>query len=656
MKKEADLKSEKMISLFSFGLIVVAVIVLTSMIYIFNVTVQRAERLDQLENQRSYCELAVQELLTASDDLTTEVRGYSADGQLRHLQNFWQEVDESRKRDKAIEKLLHSNLTEKERTHVLRAKSYSDGLIVHEAWSMRMLAEANGEALQNLPEQVQLVELSADDEKLSPAEKRVRAHAYLFGQDYTRSKSRIREMVNAFNVDLSKRLEYNTSSMLNANRQANRYALWSISLLMALMMALTYVYIRLVRQKNQQLKQALLEAEAASSAKSYFTSRMSHEIRTPLNAVLGYLHLAEQNEDSAQKTGFLVKCKIAATNLLGIVNDVLDLSAIENGRMQLAALPYSVTKLLQEMQIVYASIAASRGITLTVKQEKIVHEVVIGDRMRLNQILNNLMSNSLKFTPAGGTITLKGEQENLGDLVRMTYTVSDTGIGMNKDFLPHIYDAYEQEDVGIHQRYGGSGLGMSIVKSLVDFMQGTITVTSEKGQGSTFVVTIDSPVADQAAVAGLEGSDASNPGRAEACGRELVNAKCLLGMKLLLAEDNAMNMEIAKAILKKAGAQVTGAANGRIALQMFTASAPGTFDAILMDIIMPELNGYETTKQIRSSRHPDAAAIPIIAMSANAFASDVKQSLAAGMNDHVAKPIVVKRLLQALLKYYHKEE
>ena len=214
MKKDAVFKTEKAISFFSLALIIAALFVLTGMVYILNATVLRAERLDRLEIQRSQAELAVQELVAASDYLTSEVRWYESTGKREHLVNFWQEVEETRSRDKAIEKLLHTNLTEKERTHVLRAKSYSDSLLASEAWSMRMLAEANGEEINQLPRRVQEVELNPDEKALSAADKKRQAHNFLFGQEYARSKNLIQAMVSDFNVDLSKRLEYSVSAML----------------------------------------------------------------------------------------------------------------------------------------------------------------------------------------------------------------------------------------------------------------------------------------------------------------------------------------------------------------------------------------------------------------------------------------------------------
>lgn len=226
----------------------------------------------------------------------------------------------------------------------------------------------------------------------------------------------------------------------------------------------------------------------------------------------------------------------------------------------------------------------------------------------------------------------------------MCFEVSDTGIGMSPDFLSHIYDAYEQESAAIHQKYGGSGLGMSIVKSLVDLMQGTIDVASVPGEGSTFRVAFD------AAVAGGAGSEAALERRGAPQTQPDAGAD-LKGMRILVAEDNLINLEIARKILSTAGAEVHSAPDGRKAVDIFEASEPGFFDAVLMDIIMPEMDGYEATRQIRGSNHADGASIPIIAMSANAFESDVRRSLESGMNGHIAKPVDVPLLLATLQKY-----
>lgn len=632
-------KSEKILSLFSFVLIAIAFFVLVSMGLILQTAANRAEILDNLENDRAYCENSITELINASDYLTTECWGYASDGDVQHMHNFWQEVEVDKTRDKAVQKLMHTNLTEEEKTHIMRAKAYSDGLIAGETWSMRMLSENYGIPEKDMPPRVREIVLNPYEQALPPAEKKIRAQAYLYGPEYSHNKSMIRQMVYAFNSDLSKRLEYETTSAMTDNKSANRYSVMVVMLLMVLMMISFFAYEKFMRRKNKELAFALEKAEAASSAKSYFTSRMSHEIRTPLNAVLGYLHIAEESGDPGVQAESLKKSRISAMNLLNIVNDVLDLSAIETGKMELVVEPYSVRRILQDMQVIYTALAAKKDVQFHIITENIDRDRLMGDRMRLNQILTNLMSNALKFTSGGGRIEMRACQEINGPWVYMTFIVTDTGIGMAPEFLPHIFDAYEQEDTSIHQRFGGSGLGMSIVKSLIDKMGGTISVQSEKGKGSTFTVTLKQKTAPAAE---------EKPVRTD---EETMAAPDLSGLHILLAEDNAMNLEIAQAILGEAGVSIVPAANGKEAVQLFLQAPPGTFDLILMDIIMPEMDGYEATRQIRQSDHAEAKSIPIIAMSANAFASDVQKSIQAGMNDHVAKPIDIAVLFATLRRY-----
>ena len=647
MKHGFTFKSKKFTVSFSAVILITALLVLFGMGMLLKSSSERMEALDHLEGDRGYCERAITELEASSGYLTAEVWGYAVDGDVSHLQNYWQEVEVKRTRDTALEKLLHTNLTEEERTHMMRAKAYSDGLIYGEVWSMRMLAEGYGESERDMPQQVRRVVLSAREKALSREEKLHRGRSYLFGREYAERKNMIMDMVNAFNEDLTKRLDRETKAMRETNRAANRYAVAVVVLLLAFMGILLFSYVRLMRHKNRELELALAKAEAASTAKSYFTSRMSHEIRTPLNAVLGYLHIAEKSTDEADRADSLHKSRVAAANLLHIVNDVLDLSAIENGKMQLAREPYNVCQLMDDLQVVYASLAKQKGILFQAVAQ-VEKEWLRGDAMRVNQILTNLLSNALKFTAAGGQVTLQVSQQ-LTAGCRIFYRVEDTGIGMSEDFLEHIFDAYEQEDGTIHQRFGGTGLGTSIVKSLVDRMGGTIEVTSQKGKGSVFQVMLPGELLPAEEI---EKADAMRRQARAAAGDGMpAEAAPLQGMHILLAEDNAMNTEIAQNVLESMGASVRCAQNGREAVEIFNSSVPGSLDVILMDIIMPEMDGYTATRNIRGSLHPDAARIPVVAMSANAFASDVRKSLESGMNAHLAKPIDVPVLRETLRNY-----
>lgn len=624
---------EKRITLFSAVLIALALLTLLAMLFILRNTARRAQRVNEMESAREESVLTINDLSDASDYLTAEIWAYATDGNLLHISNYWNEVEITRTRDKAIERLFHSDLTAQERTHVLRAKAYSDALIVGEAWSMRLLAESYGVPEGKMPPRLRSVELTAAEEALSAGEKLQRAQRYLFGADYAASKRNIRGMVSAFNADLSARLAASTADALDSNRTVGTYSVAAVVAMMLLMAGLICVYSRMADRKNRQLTAALEDARAASSAKSYFTSRMSHEMRTPLNAVLGYLHIAQTDSDPARRESYLEKSRLAATSLLGIVNDVLDLAAIESGKMQFAREPYSVSGLLKEAGTVYAGMADSRSVRLSVSVGDLCSDAVVGDKMRVNQVLANLLSNALKFTPAGGAVELTADQKETDGALETTYVVRDTGIGMSPDFLPHIFDAYEQESAAIHGRYGGTGLGMSIVKNLVDRMGGTIAIESEKGVGSVFSVTLRDPAA---------AAPPAPPHTEPVC-----EEGSLRGMRLLVAEDNEMNIEIVRLILTRAGAEVTEARDGVQAVQTFLASPPGTFDAVLMDIIMPRMDGYAATRSIRAAPRSDAA-VPIIAMSANAFASDVAQALEAGMSAHTAKPIDVQKLIATL--------
>ena len=640
-------KNDKAISLFSIVLIAVTLLALVTMLLILRSVSARAREIDEMEGNRAYCATAISEFSDASDNMTSNVWGYAADGDISHMESYWTEVEVSQTRDKAIEKLLHSSLTAQERTHVMRAKAYSDALIEGETWSMRMLAESYGVPENQMPRRVRETALQADEEALPAAEKKERAQQYLFGSEYAKSKQMIREMVSAFNADLSGRLADSTAAALKVDENASRYSVAAVVLLMLLVVLLIYTFSRTVGKKNRQLTAALEEAQAASSAKSYFTSRMSHEIRTPLNAVMGYLHLAQTADDPKEREAGIEKSQLAAKNLLGIVNDVLDLSAIESGRMQLSSQPYRVSALVSDLQMVYSGIAESKKLNFTAECGGLLHDTLRGDRMRVNQILTNLMSNAVKFTPEGGSVTLRARQEEGVDGVRTVYTVEDTGIGMSPEFLPHIFDAYEQESAEIHGRFGGSGLGMSIVKNLTDIMGGSVSVESEKDRGSRFTIELHDPAADESELPARPPENAAEK-RASEDGR-------LRGMKILLAEDNEMNREIARHILTRAGAEVTAARDGEEALRAFADAPAGSFDAVLMDIIMPKMNGYEATRAIRASGKADAGEIPIIAMSANAFTSDIQKSLDAGMNAHTAKPIDVKVLLDTLERFWKKK-
>lgn len=399
-------------------------------------------------------------------------------------------------------------------------------------------------------------------------------------------------------------------------------------------------YLELLEAKNLELERAAKQALAASEAKSSFLSRMSHEIRTPLNAILGFTRLALQPDKHNCHNEYLQKISYSSELLLGIVNDVLDMSAIENQKLKLDNSPFQLSKILQELQSIYSAQCQDKNINFRLHCDAAGHDVLLGDSLRLQQILSNLLSNAVKFTESGGQITLSITQqqaEAAGKTV-LLLVVSDTGCGMSEQMLAQVFQPFEQEDGSTARKYGGSGLGLSIVKYLVEAMGGSVSVHSVKDSGSTFTVRLTLPYAENITAAG------SGTGTAQS----------LHGLHLLLAEDNLLNQELCLELLQSRGISSDCAGNGQEALELFSGSAPGTYDLILMDIQMPVMDGYQATQAIRASSYPQAQTIPIISLSADAFTEDIQRAYASGMDAHVSKPIVPEELFAAIERLVQK--
>lgn len=371
--------------------------------------------------------------------------------------------------------------------------------------------------------------------------------------------------------------------------------------------------------------------------KTSFLSNVSHDMRTPLNAVLGYSNLALQSNDKKTMAEYIRKIERSGGTLLELVNDTLDLSKIETGEIILKPEPTTCQNVIQKILTSVKPLMDEKRIEFVFDNSRAKMANINVDTLRVSEIFTNLLSNAVKFTPAGGRIDFiviceKIENGRLYDKI----IVRDSGYGMSRDFLPNVFEPFAQERTEKTADIGGSGLGLSIVKRLVDIMGGTIDVKSELGKGTEFTVTIDFEIVDE------EPSDA----------RDMETSKeDIAGKHVLLCEDNSVNIEIAKALLEMASVDVTCAVNGKIGLELFESSAKGDFDAIFMDIRMPVMDGYTAAIGIRGSDHPDAKSIPIIAMSADAYDDDVKKCLEVGMNDHIAKPIDQEKLYSVLAKY-----
>lgn len=381
------------------------------------------------------------------------------------------------------------------------------------------------------------------------------------------------------------------------------------------------------QKSKAQIEEALARAEAANEAKTLFLANMSHDIRTPINGIMGMVTLARKEPMSEELAQYLKKIDVASHHLLSLINDVLDMSRIESGKAEILCEPTDLRVIADNCYSIVQGQLEGRNLTFVKNCEGLEHPQVLADVLHIRQVLINILGNAVKFTPDGGTVTFETRELSFdGSRGEYEFCIRDTGIGMSEDFLAHIFEAFSQEHTGSRANYQGTGLGMTITKQLVTLMGGTVTVESAPGQGSTFTVRLPLNADPQ----GKPSSAAPEPGELPASIR---------GLHILLAEDNDLNMEIAKSLLQEEGAVVTGAENGRIAVEWFANSPAGTFDVILMDIMMPEMNGYEATRAIRALEREDAATIPIIAMTANAFAEDKIKAMEAGMNAHTAKPI-----------------
>ena len=398
-----------------------------------------------------------------------------------------------------------------------------------------------------------------------------------------------------------------------------------------------------MEESNKKLKkakdittEALQTAENANKAKTDFLSNMSHDIRTPMNAIIGMTSLIRHDAGDKDKViEYADKIDISSQHLLGIINDVLDMSKIEAGKTVFKYTDFSILDFITELNTIFHSQIDEKKQTLTITKENIRHEWVNGDQVHLMQIFSNLVSNAVKYTQEGGKIQFLVEECETKSSVYAKYRflVSDNGMGMSADFKETIFDPFTRAESSMTNKIQGTGLGMAITRNLVKAMGGTIDLESELGQGSCFEVLIDMRIAEERtiALAAQEEIDEQDD-------------NILQGMRFLCAEDNELNAEILMELLKIEGAECIICENGERVLETFEQSAPGDYDMILMDVQMPVMNGYEATKAIRRSSHELAMTIPIIAMTANAFSEDIQHSLAAGMNAHISKPVEMKVL------------
>ena len=396
------------------------------------------------------------------------------------------------------------------------------------------------------------------------------------------------------------------------------------------------------QEKDEKYKAELLiaakKAEAANEAKTEFLQRMSHDIRTPINGIRGLVNMADHYaEDMEKQTEFRTKVKEASNLLLELVNDVLDMSKLESGEIVLEEIPFNLSSISREVFVVIEQMAAEQNIRVVWEKKEITHHDFIGSPGYVKRVMMNILSNAVKYNKENGQIYISCVEipSEQPEMTTMEFVCRDTGIGMAEEFQKHIFEPFAQEHTGSRAKFAGTGLGMAISKKLVEEMGGTITFESEKGVGTTFVIRVPFQI------------DPDADKREEP---KNVSEKSIKGLHVLLAEDNELNMEIAEFVLQNEGAEVTKAWNGQETVELFRKSESGEFDVILMDIMMPVLNGYEAARRIRSLDREDAKKIPIIAMTANAFTEDRIRAKEAGMDEHVAKPVDAELLIKVIHK------
>lgn len=405
-------------------------------------------------------------------------------------------------------------------------------------------------------------------------------------------------------------------------------------------MRLQKEYTKNLESKNLELREAVFQAQKANAAKSSFLSRMSHDIRTPLNGIIGLIKINETHMDDRElvKTN-QDKMLVSADHLLSLINDVLQMSKLEDENIEISHEPIDLGEISREVGTIISGRTAEAGIAFEIGKQELPVSYVYGSPLHIRQIFLNIYGNCIKYNKPHGkvTTTLKCLGEKNG-IVTYRWTISDTGIGMSEEFLKHIFEPFVQEHSDARTVYSGTGLGMSIVKKIIDRMNGTIVVTSKEGEGSTFVITLPFEIAE----------------KPEEIPAEMDGEVNIAGLHLLLAEDNELNAEIARTLLEDEGAITTIVNDGQQAVDIFSRNKPGTFNAILMDIMMPEMDGLSATKAIRALDREDAGTIPIIAMTANAFDEDEKKCMEAGMNAHLVKPLDIQKMKEAVCRYLNK--
>ena len=609
-------------------------------------------------DQYSACQTAGNDMKEASDYLTNQARYFAALGDPVYMENYFTEANETRRRDEALETLgVYFEGTEAF-NDLQQSYAESKQLMNTEYYSMRLVCEAIGLDEDKWPEEIRDIEVLSADSGLSAEGKQDRALDILLDSNYRDLKSSIDDNAKkCTNELLAQTKELSDHYKMLFRRM---YLVMVLSLLAITILAIFLLEARNRLQAYQKdLETAMEAAQSANAAKSRFLFNISHDIRTPMNAILGFSELLEKHRyDDAQFKHNLDAIKNSGAYLLDIINNVLDMARIENGKLVPEERVVPPVGINERIEAVFGSEFAAKKLDYRFECGENM-KATYNDPALVSKIILNIVGNAVKYTPEGGSITFKIDQVMTEPgYCNVNITVSDTGVGMSEEFLEHAFDAFERERNSTESGVGGTGLGLGIVKGIVDCLNGEISIESQVGVGTTVRVTLPQRLAEEVAIGDQTGTTAEKADDSDFTSAVSDTGEVILetvpqepdltGKHILLVEDNDLNAEIAIELIEDTGASVDRAENGAACLDMLENAEPGYYQLIFMDIQMPVMNGYEATGKIRSLVDTAKAGIPIYAMSANAFEEDIKNSLAAGMNGHLAKPIDTDRLMDVL--------
>ena len=600
----------------------------------------------------SECQSAGTQMQEASDYLTNQARNFAMTGYVRYMENYFTEANETRRRDQALETL--GTYFEGTEAYEDLKESFSESinLMNTEYYSMRLVCEATGLDRSLWPEQVSAVEILDEDKNLNAAAMQEKAKDILLDLNYQNIKDEIDSNAKKCTEELLAQTEVLSEHYRSLFRTI--YIVMVICLVgVTLLSCILLDHKRKKEAYEKELEKAKKAAEESNAAKTRFLFNMSHDIRTPMNAIIGFSELLEKHrDDDEQFKHNLEGIRTSGGYLLDVINNVLDMARIENGKMIPQETVVQPEELNERVEAVFRGEFDKKNLDYRFECNGPLQRIY-SDPALISKAVLNVIGNSVKYTPEGGQITFQLEQaEKDSDWCDMNITISDTGIGMSKEFLSHAFETFERERNSTQSGVAGTGLGLGIVKGIVDAMNGKIRIESEVGKGTAVSISIPQKLAENKPENEAEKISVAEDGvaaEAETSGSE-ETIPDLMGKHILLAEDNDMNAEIAMEILAETGVSVDHAADGAICVEMLKNAEDDYYDLILMDIQMPNMNGYEATRTIRAMDDPVKAKIPIYAMSANAFEEDKQNAIASGMNGHLAKPTDVPKLMMTLKK------